>query len=167
MPAEVADLEFRGLDDAECEAFIRAVTAHALSEGKQHDDQWMADFASTCFTQAGLRWWDGLDEKDQRSWKLLRRAMLSTFKSQPMFSGQSGEEAEAFVRMVRQKAFEAGKHRDNIWIMGFALTRLVGDAMRWHATLDEATQNDWKLFWPAVLAQYPRDALSRPQTLRQ
>lgn len=78
MPVD-SDLEFRGVDAAECEAFIRAVTAHALSEENQHDDQWMADFASSCFTQAGLRWWDGLDEKDQRSWKLLRRAMLSTF----------------------------------------------------------------------------------------
>lgn len=149
-------LEFQGVDAAECEAFIRAMTAHALAEGRQHDDQWIADYASTCFSQAGLRWWDTLEEKDQRSWNSLRRAMLLRF--QPTFSGQSGEEAEAFVRMVRQKALDENKYGSEAWITAFASSCLVGDAMRWHASLDSAIQNDWKLLWPALLAQYPRDA---------
>lgn len=159
-----ADLKFRGVDAAECEAFISSVTAHALSEGKQHDDQWIADFASGCFTQSGVRWWDSLDEDVQKGWKLLRRAMLSKF--QPSFSGRNGEEAETFVRMVRQKALDEGRFMDNLWMTAFASACLVGDAMRWHASLDSATQNDWKLLWPAILAQYPRDSpsgASRPK----
>ncbi|KAG9027963.1 hypothetical protein FS837_004019 [Tulasnella sp. UAMH 9824] len=163
MPERSAPLEFKGVDAAECEAFISAVTAHAQAEGKQHDDQWIAEFASSCFAQAGLRWWNGLDEKDQGSWKLLRRAMVLRFQPQPTFAGESGEEAEAFVRMVRQKAFEAGKYSDDKWITAFVLTCLVGDAMRWHASLDPATRNDWNLLWPALLAQYTRDNQNGPQ----
>ncbi|KAG8917244.1 hypothetical protein FRC01_002587, partial [Tulasnella sp. 417] len=128
----------------------------------------MADFASSCFTQAGLRWWDGLDEDVQRSWKLLRRAMLSRF--QPTFSGQNGEEAEAFVRMVRQKGLDENKYGDDKWITAFASACLVGDAMRWHASLDSAIQNDWNKFWPALLTQYPRggpNALQLPNARRR
>lgn len=87
--------------------------------------------------------------------------MLSRFQPQPTFSGESAEEAEAFVRMVRQKALDEKKYGDDKWITAFASACLVGGAMRWHASLDSATQNDWKLLWPALLAQYPRNAPSR------
>ncbi|KAG8944671.1 hypothetical protein FRC04_001635 [Tulasnella sp. 424] len=74
-------LEFQGLSARECEAFIAAVSRRAFTEGKEYDDRWTAAFASSCFAYDALRWWNGLDEKVQGSWKLLRSAMLSSYPS--------------------------------------------------------------------------------------
>ncbi|KAG8944042.1 hypothetical protein FRC04_002237 [Tulasnella sp. 424] len=153
--AEPGQLEFRGEDATECELFINAVSRHALSIGKQRDDQWVADFASSCFTHDALRWWNHLDDATQGSWRSLRNAMLLRYR--PSFHGRSGEEAEKFVRMVRERAFDEGKQNDNDRIIGFISTCFVGDALRWHALLESHVQNDWTRLQAALLAQYPRD----------
>lgn len=36
----------------------------------------LADFASTCFTGAALRWYETLDESTKRDWDVLRKAIL-------------------------------------------------------------------------------------------
>ncbi|KAG8918623.1 hypothetical protein FRC01_001755 [Tulasnella sp. 417] len=86
--------------------------------------------------------------------------MLARYR--PLFYGGSGEEAEKFIRMVREQALDGGKLSDNAWITGFASTCLAGDALRWHLSLDPSVQNDWIKFQQALLAQYSRDS---PETL--
>lgn len=147
---------FRGEDATECEAFLNAVARQALSLGKQRDDQWVADFAASCFTHNALRWLNSLDDETQRSWKLLRNAMLSRYRH--LFRGRDGEEAEQFVRMVRERALDEGKLKDNDWLVTFASTCFVGDALRWHASLEPSVQTDWIKLQKALLAQYPRDS---------
>ncbi|KAG9046810.1 hypothetical protein FS837_003629 [Tulasnella sp. UAMH 9824] len=120
----------------------------------------MADFAATCMADDVLAWWSALDEEIQGSWKLLREAMLSTYR--PMFYGGSGEEAENFVRVVRDKAINEGKRKDNEWIVAYAESCLAGEALRWYAYLDSDTRNNWEKLQQALLMQYPRGGTAGP-----
>lgn len=72
------EILFRGQDGSEAEGFIAAVRKAAFAAGKnpQEDDEWIAHFASTCFTAMALRWFESLDDDVQSSWKLLRKALL-------------------------------------------------------------------------------------------
>ncbi|KAG8920268.1 hypothetical protein FRC01_000848 [Tulasnella sp. 417] len=153
-------LQFRGQDATECEDFIRAISKHAFSQGKQRDDQWIADLAATCMANEALRWWGALDEEVQGSWKLLRRAMLSKYR--PMFYGGSGEEVEKFIRAVCDKAIDEGKQKDDEWIVAYASSCLAGEALRWYAHLDSDAQENWKKLQQALLIQYPRGATAGP-----
>lgn len=153
-------LQFSGPGVKECEKFVAAVMKHAYDQGKLRDDAWMADFAATCMAEDALRWWSGLDEETQGSWKLLRQAMFSNY--QPLFYGHSGEEAERFVFSVRQRIRDAGRQKDNDWIITFVSDCFVGEALRWHVTLDSRVREDWKLLQVAILAQFSRDGQSDP-----
>ncbi|KAG8948353.1 hypothetical protein FRC04_009849 [Tulasnella sp. 424] len=152
--------QFRGTDAKECKEFIAAVVKHAYSQGKLRDDEWIADFAASCFVDDALGWWSWLDEETQGSWKLLRQAMLTRYH--PIFCGKNGEEAEQFVFSVRQRARDAGKQKDNDWIIAFISDSFVGDALRFHVSLDSSIQENWKLLQVAILAQYPREDQSGP-----
>ncbi|KAG9022830.1 hypothetical protein FS837_006126, partial [Tulasnella sp. UAMH 9824] len=141
-------------DATECEEFITAIVKHTFAQGKQRDDQWVADFAATCMAYDATRWWSALDEEVQGSWRLLRRAMISRYR--PMFNGGSGEEAEEFIRVVRDKAIDEGKQEDNKWVATYAGSCLAGEALRWHAYLDPDIKHDWEKLQQALLTQYPR-----------
>lgn len=153
-------LHFSGPGAKECERFVAAVIKHAYEQGKLRDDAWMADFAATCMAEDALRWWSGLDREIRGSWELLRQAMFS--KYQPLFYGHSCQEAEQFVFSVRQRIRDAGKHQDNDWIITFVSDCFVGNALRWHVSLDSGIREDWKLLQVAILAQYPRDGEADP-----
>ncbi|KAG8921476.1 hypothetical protein FRC01_000231, partial [Tulasnella sp. 417] len=142
-------------DAEECEEFISAVTKHAHDQGKLRDDEWIADFVATCVTHDALRWWSGLDKATRGDWDALRQAMFSRY--QPKFYGKSGEEAEEFVHTVRQRARDAGKQRDNDWIITFVSDCFVGDALRWHVSLDPNIQDNWKMLQAAIFVQWPRE----------
>ncbi|KAG8943833.1 hypothetical protein FRC04_002456 [Tulasnella sp. 424] len=152
--------QFRGTDAKECEEFIAAVVKHAYNQGKLRDDGWIADFAASCFVHDALRWWSWLDEEIQGSWKLLRQAMFSRYH--PLFYGKSGEEAEQFVFSIRQRARDAGKQNDNEWIIDFVSGSFVGNALRWHVSLDSSIRKNWEVLEVAILAQYPREDQSGP-----
>ncbi|KAG9032125.1 hypothetical protein FS837_002797 [Tulasnella sp. UAMH 9824] len=155
-------LQFRGQHATECEDFMTAIVRRAFAQGKQRDDQWMADFAATCMVNDAMRWWGALDEETQGSWKLLRRAMLSKYR--PMFHGGSGEEAEKFVRIVCDKAIDEGKQEDNKWIVTYASSCLAGEVLRWYAYLDSDTKQSWEKLQQALLTRYSRggsDGLAR------
>ncbi|KAG8908679.1 hypothetical protein FRC01_007306, partial [Tulasnella sp. 417] len=149
-----SQLQFRGQDATECEDFIQTISKYAFSQGKQRDDQWIADLAATCMTNDALRWWGALDEEVQGSWKLVRRAMLSKYR--PMFQGASGEEAEKFIREVCDKAMDEGKQEDNKWIVTYASSCLAGEALRWYTYLDSETKHDREELQHALLTQYSR-----------
>lgn len=148
-------LQFQGKDSQECEEFISAITKHAYNQGKLRDDEWIADLVATCLTHDALRWWSGLDKGTRQSWDKLRQEMFSRY--QPKFYGKSGEEAEEFVHTVRQRARDAGKQKDNDWIINFVSNCFVGDALRWHVSLDQSIQDDWKMLQVAILVQWRRE----------
>ncbi|KAG9043142.1 hypothetical protein FS837_009960 [Tulasnella sp. UAMH 9824] len=147
--------QFRGKDSQECEEFISAITKHAYNQGKLRDDEWIADLVATCLTHDALRWWSGLDKGTRESWDKLRQAMFSRY--QPKFYGKSGEEAEEFVHTVRQRARDAGRQKDNDWIITYVSDCFVGDALRWHVSLDQSIQDDWKMLQVAILVQWRRE----------
>ena len=71
---------FKGIGGAEeCTEFIRSVRAHAFSQGKTRDDEWIADYAATRMTGPAVIWFEGLEEETQTSWKLLRRVLLDEY----------------------------------------------------------------------------------------
>lgn len=120
----------------------------------------MAEFAATCMADDALVWWSELDEEVQGSWKLLKKAMISQYGS--IFCGGSGEEAEKFVRAVRDKAVDEGKQKDNEWIVTYASSCLAGEALRWYTYLGSDTQENWKKLQQALLTQHPRDGIGGP-----
>ncbi|KAG8941868.1 hypothetical protein FRC04_004045 [Tulasnella sp. 424] len=68
---------FHGIDGVEAEEWVCAIRQKALSLQKQRDNDWIADFASTCFVGDALRWYEDLDEDVQRDWRKLRLALLT------------------------------------------------------------------------------------------
>ncbi|KAG8907952.1 hypothetical protein FRB99_001460 [Tulasnella sp. 403] len=72
---------FRGGSGTDCEDFVRDVRKRALSKGKHFDDEWIAYYAASCMTGAALRWFEQLEERTQKDWKLLRRALLDNYPS--------------------------------------------------------------------------------------
>lgn len=75
---------FDSVNDTPCETFIRAVRKHALAEGREKDDSWIAHYAAASMDGLALRWYEELEEEDQESWKLLRRAMLRRWPPPPL-----------------------------------------------------------------------------------
>ncbi|KIO22325.1 hypothetical protein M407DRAFT_119055 [Tulasnella calospora MUT 4182] len=80
---------------------------------------------------------------------------LADGHEEAVFEGKGGLEAEAFVRAIRQKAFREGRQDADRWIAQFAATCFIGDALRWHASLDDDVQNSWKALQRAMFTQYP------------
>lgn len=74
--ADFEEITFYGIDGDEAENFIRTIRKRAHMEGKQRDDEWIADFAAMCFSGNALRWYETLDDDVQRDWSKLRRAIL-------------------------------------------------------------------------------------------
>lgn len=68
---------FHGIDGVEAEEWVCAVRQKALSLRRQRDNDWIADFASTCFVGDALRWYEDLDESVQKDWRKLRLALLA------------------------------------------------------------------------------------------
>ncbi|KAG9043069.1 hypothetical protein FS837_010065 [Tulasnella sp. UAMH 9824] len=153
--SEPDQLKFFGKDSNECESFIADVMKHAHDQGKQRDDQWIADFVEGCLRQDALAWWAELDEATQGSWRLLRKALFSRFGL--IFCGESGEEAEKFVFWIRQRARNAGKLEDPQWIATFSSPFFAGMALRWYSSLQMNVQRDWNALQHAIFMKYSRE----------
>jgi len=76
---KISEIVFRGASGGECEEFIGAIRQKAFAEGKQEDNKWIAQFASTCFSGKALRWHLRLDDKIQNDWKLLAQALIDAY----------------------------------------------------------------------------------------
>lgn len=72
-------LTFEGRDDEDVTLFLRNVNRVAFSQGRQRDDNWTCDYLQTCLAGRALRFFAGLDESVQISWKSLRQAFLDQF----------------------------------------------------------------------------------------
>ncbi|KAG8906558.1 hypothetical protein FRB99_006672 [Tulasnella sp. 403] len=71
------------------------------------------------------------------------------------FSGIDGVQCEEFIQIVRRRALTAGKQRDNDWIIDFVTPCFIGDALRFHAALDDEVKDNWSLLQRALLQKYP------------
>ncbi|KAG9013423.1 hypothetical protein FRB90_006069 [Tulasnella sp. 427] len=70
---------FRGGSGSDCEEFISNVRKAAFNVEKLNDDGWQAGYASACLSGDALRFYEGLPEETQASWKLLRTALLEKY----------------------------------------------------------------------------------------
>ncbi|KAG8891373.1 hypothetical protein FRB99_003637, partial [Tulasnella sp. 403] len=69
-------ITFSGSSGKECEDFILNIRQYAFSKGKLKDKEWMALFASTCFSGRALGWHIMLDNDAKGNWDLLEVALL-------------------------------------------------------------------------------------------
>ncbi|KAG8960446.1 hypothetical protein FRC05_006842 [Tulasnella sp. 425] len=79
---------------------------------------------------------------------------MSNEKSRITFNGVDGISCHDFIQAIRQHAFDEGRTRDYAWIADLASLRFSGPALKWFESLDDATQEDWKLLKRAILRQY-------------
>ncbi|KAG8930802.1 hypothetical protein FRC00_000971, partial [Tulasnella sp. 408] len=129
-------LTFFGKDSDECENFIADVMMHAYDEGKQKDDEWIAEWSY--------------------SRKLGASSKGFVLEIQSGIPGESGEEAEKFVFSIRQRAHDVGKLEDPQWIATFAAAFFAGNALRWYSSLQIKVQKDWDALQRAIFIQYPQ-----------
>lgn len=74
-------LVFNGTDDQSSGAFVQSVQRIAFREGRARDEEWIADYAATCFEGDALSWYAGVDDETRGSWKRLRLSLLQAFPS--------------------------------------------------------------------------------------
>lgn len=72
-------ITFSGSADDSPSGFVRSVQRIGFQQGKARDDEWMADYASTCFQGDALYWYCGLPGDIQGSWKELRSSFLKQY----------------------------------------------------------------------------------------
>lgn len=70
------EIVFSGIGGLTSGAFVRTIRQQAMAQGKQKDDQWMAQLAAGYLDGQALNWFEEQDEETQESWKLLRRGLL-------------------------------------------------------------------------------------------
>lgn len=70
------------------------------------------------------------------------------------FRGQDLKECEQFIAAVNKRAREEGKFRDDQWIADLVGASMAGDALIWWSSLDDETQESWKLLRKAMLSRY-------------
>ncbi|KAG8938732.1 hypothetical protein FRC04_007829 [Tulasnella sp. 424] len=159
---------FNGIDGLDCHQFIRLLRSKALKEGKQRDDEWIADHASVLFKGEALQWFEGLEDETQKNWKLLRRALLARYSepayevppSTPLpdvvkFEGRGVEECQIFARWVRSKAQSEGKDENDSWMARLAFRSFTGPALQWYAQLRPDVRKSWSRLELALICQYP------------
>lgn len=149
---ESRGLEFRGRDLEECQQFIAAIIREVHAQGKLWEDEWIADYVAIHLAGDAVIWWSALDEETQRSWRLLRQAMISRYR--PIFYGGSSTEAEHFVFQIHQRALNLGKLRDPSWIAAFVSGCFAGSALRWYSLLEPGVRSDWELLRRALFVEY-------------
>ncbi|KAG8992649.1 hypothetical protein FRB90_000941 [Tulasnella sp. 427] len=79
--APLAWVTFSG--DGPAVPFIQNVQRIAFSQNRVEDDRWIAQYASTCFSDSSMVWYFGLDEATQSSWVKLRVALVKQYPITP------------------------------------------------------------------------------------
>ncbi|KIO16436.1 hypothetical protein M407DRAFT_33915 [Tulasnella calospora MUT 4182] len=59
------------------------------------------------------------------------------------FQGIDNSEYERFIKDIRKRARNAGKSRDNDWIIDLVSNYITGPALRWYVQLDPDISEDW------------------------
>ncbi|KAG8964270.1 hypothetical protein FRC00_002958 [Tulasnella sp. 408] len=76
-------ISFAGAPNETAAAFIQAVQRIAFMQNRVKDDEWIAEYASACFSDSALMWYLTLDEDTQTNWKKLRLALAQRYPVQP------------------------------------------------------------------------------------
>ncbi|KAG8898546.1 hypothetical protein FRC00_002670, partial [Tulasnella sp. 408] len=76
-------LSFDGKEGLSSHDFVQQVQRTAFQQGKQRNDEWVADFAATSFSGEALEWYVGLDEESQTSWRKLRAGLIQRWPINP------------------------------------------------------------------------------------
>lgn len=72
-------LTFSGSPTESASTFIQSVQRVAFKQRRATDDWWLAEYASTCFSDDALLWYSNLDEETYNSWRKLRMALLKQY----------------------------------------------------------------------------------------
>lgn len=76
---ELPWITFSGAPNESPSAFIQSVQRVAFQHGRVSDDRWLAEYASTCFSDDSLLWYSDLEEETCNSWRKLRKAILHEY----------------------------------------------------------------------------------------
>ncbi|KAG8915918.1 hypothetical protein FRC00_007197 [Tulasnella sp. 408] len=63
-------------------SFVQSVQRIAFTQNRIKDDEWIAQYASTCFADSALEWYLTLEDETQTSWKKLRLALVQRYPVQ-------------------------------------------------------------------------------------
>ncbi|KAG8990990.1 hypothetical protein FRB94_012939 [Tulasnella sp. JGI-2019a] len=77
---------FSGGESEDVCNFIRRVQQIGFSQGRTRNDDWHADYATTCLAGAAMRWYYELGDETCITWIHLRRALTLRFPSRPRFN---------------------------------------------------------------------------------
>ncbi|KAG8915919.1 hypothetical protein FRC00_007198, partial [Tulasnella sp. 408] len=75
-------ISFSGAPNESAASFIQSIQRIAFTQNRIEDDKWMAQYASTCFSDSALMWYLKLDEEIQANWKKLRLALAERYPVQ-------------------------------------------------------------------------------------
>ncbi|KAG9025674.1 GTP-binding protein [Tulasnella sp. JGI-2019a] len=84
MPPEI--LTFSGNPSEDVTTFLGSVKRVAITQGRQKDDAWIADYVESCLRGKAMKWFDAASVGDPSSfsrWQSLRRTFLERFDSSP------------------------------------------------------------------------------------
>lgn len=70
------------------------------------------------------------------------------------FQGIDSAECERFIKEIRRVARNAGKSRDNNWIIDLATSGITGPAWRWYVQLDPDIAEDWGKLQGAMIDRW-------------
>ncbi|KAG8888370.1 hypothetical protein FRB98_007765 [Tulasnella sp. 332] len=76
----VEHITFEGRKNESVTLFLQNVKRIAFAEGRQRDQEWLADYVETCLAEKALEWYIALDQKIRYDFDALRVAMVERFR---------------------------------------------------------------------------------------
>ncbi|KAG8930086.1 hypothetical protein FRC01_003266 [Tulasnella sp. 417] len=75
-------ISFSGHPKESAASLIQSMQRVAFLQNRIEDDKWIAQYASTCFTDSALVWYLGLEKDTRSSWEKLRLALVHRYPVQ-------------------------------------------------------------------------------------
>ncbi|KIO30588.1 hypothetical protein M407DRAFT_5523 [Tulasnella calospora MUT 4182] len=97
-PNPIVWISFTGGPNESVASFIQSVQRVAFQQNRIKNDEWVAELASTCFTDKALVWYLGLDKGTQSSWAKLRIALVKHYLVQPTSQAPKPSLAKAAIQ---------------------------------------------------------------------
>ncbi|KAG8983516.1 hypothetical protein FRB90_005927, partial [Tulasnella sp. 427] len=89
QPTTTDWLTFSGAPNESVGAFVQAVQRVAFQQNRARDNEWIADYASTCFADTASLWYSSLSAETQFNWNRLRAALFQRFPAQSVMPPSS------------------------------------------------------------------------------
>lgn len=81
-PNPIAWISFSGSPNNSSASFIQSIQRIAFQQDRIKDDEWIAEYTSTCFTDSALMWYLELAKETRSSWEKLRFALVQRYPIQ-------------------------------------------------------------------------------------